>query len=463
MTVLQDPFQKLSDVLNLYRHRVDYLQIRLEVSEGTDISWRDDRLETLSEFLALGGHVRACYRGGWGFASFNGIELLTHRIEEAIASAHLLGSGMTELASVPAHQSVVPLDMQGTFPRQVSLSQKKELCQHYHSLLQHEGILSSGVSYNDSYQKVWLGIADAQVGDLTLIEQSWSDLELRYFVTARQGNQVQTIRESIGSRQGFENVLNLEPQVMAAPERALKALTIPGVEGGIYPVVLDPILTGLFVHEAFGHLSEADTLSENPDLLDLMSLGRRFGSEILTIMDGAAPSGHRGSYVFDDEGVPASSTPLIQSGYLVGRLHSRESAGILKEMPTGNARCLSYLYPPMVRMTNTWIEPGQTPPEELIQSIDQGIYACGWQEGMTNGEVFTFTPAEAWIIRQGEKTDPVRDATLSGNVFETLANIVAIGNDFCWDESGGCGKGGQEGLPVGVGGPSLLIENVVIG
>jgi TldD protein len=227
--------------------------------------------------------------------------------------------------------------------------------------------------------------------------------------------------------------------------------------------VIDPILSGLFVHEAFGHLSEADMLYENPDLLEVMSMGKRFGSDELQIFDGAAPAGHRGSYFYDDEGVEASTTQLIKDGVLVGRLHSRETAGKLGETATGNARCLNYHYPPIVRMTNTWIERGQTPVKELFNDISEGVYARNWLGGMTNGEMFTFSAGEAWMIRNGQLAEPVRDVTLSGNVFKTLANIEAIGDDFHWDESGGCGKGGQSGLAVGCGGPSLRIKEVVIG
>jgi TldD protein len=241
------------------------------------------------------------------------------------------------------------------------------------------------------------------------------------------------------------------------------ALDLPTVKGKSYPVVIDPILTGLFVHEAFGHLSEADTLYENPDLLEVMSLGKRFGPPELQIFDGAAPEGHRGSYAFDDEGAPATATQLIEDGVLAGRLHSRETAGKLGEKPTGNARCLNYHYPPIVRMTNTWIGRGTTPVQDLMAGIKEGVYARNWLGGMTNGEMFTFSAGEAWMIRDGELAEPVRDVTLSGNVFKTLANIEAIGDDFYWDESGGCGKGGQSGLAVGCGGPSLRIREAVVG
>ncbi len=460
MPILDDHRNILSDLINRYRDRVDYLAIRLEESEGTDIMLRGDKIETLSEGISIGGQVRACYKGGWGFASFNQLGTLRDRIEEAISCARIIGEGDTNLAPVDAIQTACSLPLTGTDPRQVPLADKKALCQHYADILRgvDDCITTTSVRYGDSSQRIILATSDG-----SLIEQSWTDMEMRFAATARNGETVQTGRETTGSRSAYEDMTHLDEQVLGAAQRAVAALNLPSVRGDIYTVVIDPILTGLFVHEAFGHLSEADMAYENPDLLEVMTLGRRFGPADLQIFDGAAPEGHRGSYYYDDEGTPATTTQLIQDGILVGRLHSRETAGKLGEAPTGNARCLNYHYAPIVRMTNTWIERGKTPVKDLFSGIEQGVYARNWLGGMTNGEMFTFTAGEAWMIRNGEIAEPVRDVTLSGNVFRTLSDIEAIGDDFYWDESGGCGKGGQSGLPVGCGGPSLRIRNVVVG
>lgn len=451
---------QVADRLQRNASRVDYLAIRLEQDETTDIGLRGDRLETLSESVSVGGQVRACYKGGWGFASFNGLEELDAQIESTVQAARLVGDDFTELAAIPIVQTTYHLPLSGSDPRQIPVHRKRDLCLHYGEVLRSTDpcIATVSVRYGDSAQNILLMTSEG-----TCLEQSWVDLEMRFSATARVGDQVQTGRETTGSRRGWEDLLGLEQQVGGAAQRAVTALTLPPVKGGVYPVVIDPILTGLFVHEAFGHLSEADMVYENPDLLETMTLGRRFGPEFLQIFDGAAPEGHRGSFGFDDEGTPASTTQLIQNGVLVGRLHSRETAGRLEEAPTGNARCLSFHYPPIVRMTNTWIGRGMTPVDALFGGIEEGVYARNWLGGMTNGEMFTFTAGEAWMIRQGALAEPVRDVTLSGNVFRTLADIEAIGDDFSWDESGGCGKGGQSGLPVGCGGPSLRIRNVVIG
>ena len=459
-TVLADAKNLLADLIARYRDRVDYLAIRLEDSEGTTILSPCNKVETLSEGLSIGGQVRACYKGGWGFASFNQLSTLSERIEEAIAAARIVGDDETILAPIKAVQAVCQLPLTGTDPRDIPLPEKKALCDRYNEILRSfdPRITTTTVRYGDSTQRVILATSEG-----TLIEQSWVDVEMRFSATARKGDIVQTGRETTGSRKAYEDLTNLDEQVRSAAQRAVNALSLLPVKGGTYTVVIDPILTGLFVHEAFGHLSEADMAYENPDLLEVMSMGRQFGPEELQIFDGAAPLGHRGSYFYDDEGTPATTTQLIKDGILVGRLHSRETAGKLEETPTGNARCLNYHYPPIVRMTNTWIERGTTPVEDLFKGIKEGVYAKNWLGGMTNGEMFTFSAGEAWMIRDGKLAEPVRDVTLSGNVFKTLADIEAIGDDFYWDESGGCGKGGQGGLPVGCGGPSLRIRDVVVG
>ncbi|WP_287128130.1 TldD/PmbA family protein [Candidatus Cyanaurora vandensis] len=476
-----DPNQ-LQDLVRRYQSQVDFLLIRWEEAQGTDIVLSRELQETCSEISAQGGQVRACYRGGWGFASCNRVDQLTQCVEQAIRGARLVGQETTILAPVTPQIAHYGLDRGCTDPRQIPLEEKLALCQTYNHLLlkHHPRITSTSVRYGDSWQQVTLVTSEGSV-----LSQAWVDLEMRFAALATSGNQVQTGRETLGSRRGFADLLGYEAQVQAAAGRAVQALDLPGVQGGVYTVVIDPILSGLFVHEAFGHLSEADTVYENPDLLETMSLGRRFGPKGLHILDGAAPPGHRGSYHFDDEGTPARLTPLIRDGELVGRLHSRETAGHLEEAPTGNARCLDYHYPSLVRMTNTWIAPSHTDPltppvntslpvqpenirayyasSGALAGIERGLLCVNWLGGMTNGEMFTFAAGQSWLIEQGELTQAVRDVNLSGNVFETLADIEWIGSDFFWDESGGCGKGGQSGLAVGCGGPSLRIRDLLVG
>ena len=457
--LLADAKTQIVELIARHRHRVDFLSIRLENSIESQILLRGEQTDMLSESTSIGGQVRACYRSGWGFSSFNDIEQLGTLAEDAIAAARVLGTQQTCLAPVEPVLLEQPLTISGKDPRQVSIRAKKALCEHYIQVLMSVSpkVSSTAVRYSDRYQHVIFATSED-----TLLDHAWVDLDMRFAATARDHQDAQTGRETTGSRNGYDDLEHLDQKVRRAAERAVKSLHLLPVEGGVYPIVIDPILTGLFVHEAFGHLSEADMVYESPDLLEAMELGQTFGPQDLNIYDGAALEGHRGSYAYDDEGVPSTITPLIREGILVGRLHSRETAGKLGESPTGNARCLNYQHPPLVRMSNTWIGPGTTPSEQLLAGIEKGIYARNWKAGMTNGEMFTFSAGEAWLIRKGQIAEPIKDVTLSGNAFTTLANIEAIGDDLRWDESGGCGKGGQDGLAVGCGGPSLRIKEVVV-
>jgi TldD protein len=246
-------------------------------------------------------------------------------------------------------------------------------------------------------------------------------------------------------------------------QHAVELLSAPQAKGGEYTVVLDPVLAGVFVHEAFGHLSESDFVYENDRLRQIMTLGKQFGGKQLNIVDAATVPGLRGSYKYDDEGVPATKTYLIREGKLVGRLHSRETAAKMQEKPTGNARALNYRYPPIVRMTNTYIEPGSVSFTEMISDIKEGIYAKNWYGGTTSMEMFTFSAGEAYMIRNGKLAEALRPVMLTGNVFTTLKNIDAIGNDLEMNQGGGCGKGGQVPLPVANGSPHIRIRHCLVG
>jgi TldD protein len=146
----------------------------------------------------------------------------------------------------------------------------------------------------------------------------------------------------------------------------------------------------------------------------------------------------------------------------VGRLHSRETAAKLGEKPTGNARAIGYNFPPIVRMTNTIIEPGEATLEDLLEGVEDGVYVRNWYGGMTQHEMFTFSSGEAYMIRNGEIQEAVRPVMLTGNLFETLKNLDGIGNDLGMNQGGGCGKGGQSPLPVSNGSPHIRIQNCLI-
>jgi len=247
-------------------------------------------------------------------------------------------------------------------------------------------------------------------------------------------------------------------------KRAVDLLKAEPVDAGRYDVIIDPLLAGVFVHEAFGHLSEADAFAENERLRDMMAIGAHFGSDELSIIDDATMEGERGTFAYDDEGVAGDRTELVRNGVLVNHLHNRQTAGRMNEAPTGNGRALSYRFPPIVRMTNTYIEPRETEFDDMMESLERGLYVVGSRGGMTELESFTFSAKYAWLVEHGRRTKLLRNVTLSGNVFETMHNIEQIGDDLTmFGGLGGCGKDGQGPLPVGLGAPHVRIKNVVIG
>jgi len=435
----------------------DYIEIRLEEFRTTRLQYRDREIEEIGNSLFFGGNVRALVRGSWGFISFNQPDNLREKVTLAVKQARLSGQEQSQLAPVKPVVDITQ-DLEND-PSKVPLARKKELLDEYNELIwSTPKIQTSTISYTDKLKKVIFASSEG-----SYIEQLKPDLTLRIVVVARDGGEVQQAHLSLGSRGDFRSIEGLHQQVQEISRRAVELLSTPYLKGGEYTVILDPVLAGVFAHEAFGHLSESDFVYENNRLRELMVLGRRFGERHLNIVDGAAVPGLRGSYRYDDEGVPASKTYLIQEGILVGRLHSRETAAKMGEKPTGNARALDYRFPPIVRMTNTYIEPGEASFEDLLNEVKDGVYVKNWFGGQTSMEMFTFSAGEAYRIRSGRVEELLRPVVLTGNVFHTLANIDAIANDLEMNQGGGCGKGGQSPLPVSNGSPHIRIRRCLVG
>jgi TldD protein len=439
-------------------HQADYLEIRVESGSLNHINYRGPRVDETVRSASFGGNVRARVGGGWGFISFNELSNLREKVETAVRQARLVARQSTPLAPVEPVVDTVPVLLKKD-PAAVPFTRKKELMDEYNDIiLKTPKIQTSSIVYGDSARKTIFCSSEG-----AYIEQQRVDVTLRLAAVARDGNDVQQMGISLGAKGDYGVVEGLHDRVRELAGKAVGLLAAPRAEGGEYTVVLDPILGGVFAHEAFGHLSESDFVYENEGLRHQMTLGKRFGGTLLNISDGADWPGMRGSYKYDDEGVPARKTPLIREGYLTGRLHSRETAAIMGEPLTGNARAVNYLFPPIVRMTNTYIEQGETSFDDMIADIKLGIYAREWYGGTTSLEMFTFAAGEAYMIRDGKVAEMVRPVTLSGNVFTTLAAIDAVGNDLAMNQGGGCGKNEQSPLPVSNGSPHIRIRACLVG
>jgi len=444
------------DALN--GHDSDYIEIHFEESQSTTITYRGENLEEINRARSSGGNIRALVKGGWGFVSFNQLDGLRDKVALAVEEARLAGKEAFELPSTePVVDTVTPqLEKDATA---IPLATKKGLLDEYNDImLASPKIQSSRIGYRDGRRRVVFANSEG-----SYIEQIKPDLNLRLTAIAREDNEVQQAGVSLGSSGEFYTVEGLHEQAREIARRAVALLSAPQVKGGEYTVILDPILAGVFAHEAFGHLSESDFVYQNEALRQVMVLGKRFGGKHLNIVDDATIPGLRGSYKYDDEGTPAAKTYLIREGVLEGRLHSRETAARMGEETTGNARAINYLFSPIVRMTNTFIEPGSASFEEMLGDIEEGVYVKDWYGGMTSLEMFTFSAGEAYMIRRGRLAELLRPVVLTGNVFATLENIDAVANDLEMNQGGGCGKGGQSPLPVSNGSPHIRIRHCVIG
>jgi len=447
---------RLAEILK--QNDADFIEARLEQTQTSHITYRGRELESVGRSHAVGGNVRALVNGGWGFTSFNDFNDLPARVAAAAAQAKLAGNRQSHLIPSPPVVETVPLEIE-TNPVTIALSEKKQVLDEYNEIIWNTPrIQSSLIGYGDGHKEyLYLNSRGS------FIQQQRADVTLRVAAIAAADGEVQQAGISLGSKGDFKVVRDRQNDIADLARRAVELLAAPQLGGGVYTVVLDPVLAGVFTHEAFGHLSEADFVYENDRMRDIMTLGKTFGRSDLNIVDGGAVPGLRGSYKYDDEGMASTRTDLIREGKLVGRLHSRETAAKMNETPTGNARAINYRHPPIVRMTNTFIEPQGVSFADIIADIKEGVYAKNWYGGTTSMEMFTFSAGEAYMIRNGKIAELLRPVTLSGNVFDTLQNIDAIGDDLEMNEGGGCGKGGQSPLPVSNGSPHIRIVNCLVG
>ena len=232
------------------------------------------------------------------------------------------------------------------------------------------------------------------------------------------------------------------------------------VEAGEYPVVLSPLVAGVFAHESFGHKSEADFMIGDETMKKEWALGSKVGSDILSIYDSGEYYGS-GYVPYDDEGTKAGKTYLIKNGVLTGRLHSVETAVALGEQPTGNARAVSCDFEPIVRMTTTVIDAGTLTKEALFAGVKHGYYIKDLKHG-SGMSTFTIAPTLCYEIRDGKIGNPVRIAVITGNVFETLSLVDGLSDEkeiFSF-VTGGCGKMEQYPLNVGFGGPHVRVSKM---
>ena len=442
-----------------------YADVRWEENRRVRIVFQGKKLTECKATATCGGHVRAFAGGGKALLSVSNPADLSGALERARAAARALGAARSRpiaLAPAAALRGEYPLSP-GQDPHDIPLSEKIELLSHYNSLaLDVPGIVTTTAYYEEwSSTRTFLSSEGAEIHYELLL------VNLGVRAVARKGQVIQATHIAFGGCEDFGKLLGREEELRQRAEMAVRLLSAAPAQAGTFPVILDPDEAGLFIHEAFGHLSEADGLQYNPSFRARLTLGLEIASPALSVADDPTLPGLPGSYAVDDEGVPGLRTQLIREGILVGRLHSRETAAEFSEPLSGNMRAVDAFHTPIVRMSNIFIEPGPYPFGELLAAVEDGYYLVGAKGGQTSGDQFSFGAQWGWRIREGRLAELVRDINMSGELFSTLKRIRMVGNDLRFSERGGCGKGGigpmQLNPKSGKGAPHLLIGAVTIG
>ncbi|MCU0723215.1 MAG: TldD/PmbA family protein [Planctomycetes bacterium] len=445
----------------------DFTDLRYEKTRSMAILLSKGEVKNVSSTVIEGGQARALKKGGIAYRSFTDIASAGKAVGDACRGAAVMGrSGRARDGLLPA--PVIKDDVKPNpkvDPRQVTFEEKQALAQEYAKLAQSvPGVMTTTITYSERFSEETLVNSDGSE-----ISQELLLCRIGGRIVAKEGERVEMTSFSVGYDQDFAKLQKRHDIVERKAKTAVELLKSERIKPGMHTIVCDPDLSGIFTHEAFGHLSEADDVVNNPSLQESMKLGRVLGKPILNIVDQGNFPGAPGTYPYDQEGVPTQKTYLIKEGVLVDRLHSRNTAFRLGGKPTGNYRAASYRLAPIVRQSNIFIENGATSFADMLASVDKGYYLCGGKGGQTMGDLFTFGAWYGWEIRKGKLGKMVCEINLSGNVFNTLGNIVAIGNDFEMNEWGGCGKTRaalydmQMLAKSGTGGPHIKIENVVIG
>lgn len=436
-------------------NNADYVDIRVNESQNNVIVMKDGKIQEIRSGNDFGGCVRVLKNGAWGFSFTTNPSQLQDAARSALKLAKTLKSEV-KLAEIEHVKDEVKSKAK-IKPSKVSLDEKKEVISDVENAACLDGIVSTTVNYVDQEGSTIFASCE---GTALQVEDSRVALFLNA-VAASEGV-IQFGHKSTGGAAGFEVIKNedLEKFGRTPAEKALRLLKADLPPSGKFPVVMDPELTGVFIHEALGHAAEADLILQNDSILKGKT-GTVIGSSQVTIIDDASMDAF-GYYPYDSEGVKTRENILVQDGVLTSFLSSRETASQLDIIPSGNARS-AVDDQPIVRMSNTYLKPGSVEFEEILEDMDSGIYLRGSRGGQvdTGKGVFQFNAAESFLIENGEVSNPLRDVSLSGNILDMLLKVDAVGSDFKMGV-GFCGKSGQT-VPVGDGGPHVRVKEATVG
>jgi TldD protein len=437
-------------------------ELYLEYSQSESFAFDDNRLKAANFDTTQGFGLRSVCGEATGFAHAN--ELSEAAIARAAGAVQAVAKGHSGVASAAPARTNIKLYADIDPLASAAFEHKVKLLEEMNAYARGKDSRIRQVSC--SLAGEWQTVEIIRAGGETYRDVR-PLVRLYVSVVVEQDGRQETGSYGGGGRGGYEAYIQPEYWQAAVDEALRQALvnlaSIPAPAGEM-TVVLGPGWPGILLHEAIGHGLEGDFNRKKTSAFAGL-LGQRVAAPGVTVVDDGTIAGRRGSLSIDDEGTPSSRTVLIEDGILKGYMQDRQNARLMGMAPTGNGRRESYASPVMPRMTNTYMLAGDKSPEEILASVDKGIYATnfgGGQVDITNGK-FVFTCTEAYRIENGKVGAPIKGATLIGNGPDCLTRVTMIGNDMKLDAGiGTCGKNGQS-VPVGVGQPTLRMDGLTVG
>lgn len=456
----QDLQKVLGKVLG---RQVDFADLYFQNVQQESYVLEDGIVKEGSHSIDHGVGVRAISGDQTGFAYSDDI-ILPALTQAAEASCMIAKQGASQSVKVWQKQALSPLYLPTDPIHSISIDDKIALLKKLDTYVRRKEPLVT---------QVMVGLAGVfetvlVVGsDGTFAADVRPLVRLTISVVVTKGERRETGSYGGGQRSGYDYFLEDERAFQYADEalrRALVNLEAEEAPAGTMPVVLGAGWPGILLHEAVGHGLEGDFNRKECSTYS-NRIGEQVASSLCTIVDDGTLQNRRGSLTIDDEGVPTQRNVLIENGILKGYMQDKLNAKLMNKAPTGNGRRESYAHTTMPRMTNTFMLPGKHHPDEIIQSVKKGLYAVsfsGGQVDITSGK-FVFSANEAYLIEDGKITKPVKGATLIGDGPEAMQNVTMVGNNLELDSGiGTCGKEGQS-VPVGVGQPTILVDNMTVG
>lgn len=435
--------------------RADFTDIRCERVWTTTAAARGRRVEGLTHARDAGGVVRCLVHGrGWGTVSFTGLQ----RIGEMVTRAWELAlSVQADPAPKLAPASARELDLArapAQDPRDIPPAERRRLLDTLVGELygMDRRIADLQLAVCDEVLERWYASSEG-----TRIHDLRSEGTFSLAVVAREEGLTARVVDSLAMRGGWDALQGREGWVRTVGTRAIALLGAGRPRPGEMPVVLDPAAAGAVIHAALAHRLDGDSPAP-------LRLGAEVGSTHLTVGDDPSASPLRGTIAYDDEGIPAQPTLLVQSGVVVARLHSRQSAGRTGEAPTGSARAASFRHLPSARVTNFYLGRGVGTRDDLFSGIRTGLYVNDVRGAVWDGERLVVTVGEGAMIRDGRVAEPIRDCVLRGTGADWLGGIDGVAGDFQWNGAASrCSRGIDGSVPVTDGAGHARIRHLQVG